>query len=400
MPISQVFQELACTPAGLTEAEARQRVERFGPNRLPQVKGPGPLRRLLAQFDSVLVVGMGWLTIEAGSSMPLGAFLAGLLLSETEYRHQVEADIRPFRGLLLGLFFMTVGLSMDLGLVSERLTDVLVVVLGLLTLKAALIFVLCLAFRLPAEEALRAGFLLAQGGEFAFVLFDVATARQVLPLADGQMLTAAVALSMILTPFLAELGRLFAGRLRCPSASDLVALREETAALTDHVVVAGFGRVGQTVAKVLAGADVPYVALDLDARRIARARAKGLPVFYGDAGRVDVLAAAGAGRARAAVLTIDQPPVVDRVVSALHSHFPELRIFVRGRDPEHGTQLIGSGATAVVPEVVEASLQLGVLVLNTLGAGAGGAARAHELRRDNYVALREITGGDVQERGA
>ena len=225
-------------------------------------------------------------------------------------------------------------------------------------------------------------------------------ARQVLPLADGQMLTAAVALSMILTPFLAELGRLFAGRLRRPSAGSLVALREEYRRSDRPCRRRRLRPGGQTVAKVLAD-DVPYVALDLDARRIARARAKGLPVFYGDAGRVNVLAAAGAGRARAAVLTIDQPPVVDRVVSALHSHFPELRIFVRGRDPEHGTQLIGSGATAVVPEVVEASLQLGVLVLDALGAGAEGAARAaDELRRDNYVALREITGGDVQERGA
>ena len=341
----------------------------------------------------LLVMGVGWLTIQAGSSMPLGAFLAGLLLSETEYRHQIEADIRPFRGLLLGLFFMTVGLSMDLGVVHERLVEVALVVLGLLALKAALIFALCSAFRLPTDDALRVGFLLAQGGEFGFVLFDSAITSQVLPAAGGHMLTAAVALSMIATPFLAELGSSLAGRLKRPSQGDLQALREEAGSLTDHVVVAGFGRVGQTVAKVLAAADVPYVALDLDSGRIASARASGLPVFYGDAGRVDVLAAAGAGRARAAVLTIDQLPAIDRSVAALHSHFPELRIFVRGHDPGHGKKLTEWGATAVVPEAVEASLQLGAIVLAATGTAQAEAARIiEELCRNDYAGLDTMVG--------
>ena len=350
---------------------------------------------LFVSATLLVVVGMGWLSIQAGSSMALGAFLAGLLLSETEYRHQVEADIRPFRGLLLGLFFMTVGLSMDLGVVSERLTEVVLVVLGLLVLKAALIFALCMAFRLPGEEALRAGLLLAQGGEFGFVLFDSATARQVLPADDGQMLTAAVALSMIATPFLAEFGSSLASRLRRPSQAGLGALREEAQAMTDHVVIAGFGRVGQTVAKVLAGAVVPYVALDLDTRRIARARAKGVPVFYGDARRIDVPATAGAGRARAAVLTIDQPAAIDRAVAALHSHFPNLRLFVRGRDPGHGKRLTEWGATAVVPEAVEASLQLGAIVLAATGTANEETARIiDELRRNDYAGLDTIVGED------
>jgi monovalent cation:H+ antiporter-2, CPA2 family len=348
---------------------------------------------LFVSATLLVVVGMGWLTTLAGSSMPLGAFLAGLLLSETEYRHQVEADIRPFRGLLLGLFFMTVGLSMDLNAMSERLTEVVLIVLALLAVKAALISALCPVFRLPAEEALRVGFLLAQGGEFAFVLFDSAIAHQVLPAAEGHMLTAAVALSMIATPFLAELGRFLAGRLRRPSQGGLHALGEEAAALTEHVVVAGFGRVGQTVAKVLTAAGVPYVALDLDLRRIARARAKGLPVFYGDAGRIDVLAAAGAGRARAVVLTIDQPQAIDRAVAALHGHFPELPIFVRGHDPGHGKRLTEWGASAVVPEAVEASLQLGAIVLTATGTIHEEATRIiDEFRRNDYAGLDTIVG--------
>jgi monovalent cation:H+ antiporter-2, CPA2 family len=348
---------------------------------------------LFVSATLLVVVGMGWLTIQAGSSMPLGAFLAGLLLSETEYRHQVEADVRPFRGLLLGLFFMTVGLSIDLGVVSERLTELALVVPGLLVLKGALVFAICLAFRLPADDALRVGFLLAQGGEFGFVLFGTAAADQVLSVADAQMLIAAVALSMIATPFLAELASFLGERLRRPASGDLHALREEAEALTDHVVVAGFGRVGQTVAKVLSGAGVHFVALDLDPKRIARARANGLPVFYGDASRVDVLAAAGAGRARAAVLTIDQPPAVDRAVAALHGHFPNLPIFVRGYDPGHGKQLTAWGATAVVPEAVEASLQLGAIVLAATGTSQEEAARIiDEFRRNDYAGLDMIVG--------
>jgi len=165
--------------------------------------------------------------------------------------------------------------------------------------------------------------------------------------------------------------------------------------MTDHVVIAGFGRVGQTVAKVLAGAVVPYVALDLDTRRIARARAKGVPVFYGDASRIDVLATAGAGRARAAVLTIDQPAAIDRAVAALHSHFPNLRLFVRGRDPGHGKRLTEWGATAVVPEAVEASLQLGAIVLAATGTANEETARIiDELRRNDYAGLDTIVGED------
>ena len=348
---------------------------------------------LFVSATLLVVVGMGWLTIQAGSSMPLGAFLAGLLLSETEYRHQVEADVRPFRGLLLGLFFMTVGLSIDLSVVSERLTELALVVPGLLVVKGTLIFGICSAYRLPADDALRVGFLLAQGGEFGFVLLGTAAAHQVLPAADAQMLIAAVALSMIATPFLAELASFLAERLRRPVPGDLHALREEAEALTDHIVIAGFGRVGQTVAKVLSGAGVHYIALELDLRRIARARANGLPVFYGDASRVDVLAAAGAGRARAAVLTIDHPPAVDRAVAALHGHFPDLRIFVRGHDPGHGKQLTAWGATAVVPEAVEASLQLGAIVLAATGTSQEEAARIiDQFRRNDYAGLETIVG--------
>jgi CPA2 family monovalent cation:H+ antiporter-2 len=346
---------------------------------------------LFVSATLLVILGTGWLTTQAGLSLPLGAFLAGLLLSETEYRHQVEADIRAFRGLLLGLFFITVGLSMDLHVVAERWSLGLLLLASLLLGKATIIAGLCAAFRLPLADALRIGLLLAQGGEFAFVLFEAALTHHVLAPATGQMLLATVAASMIVTPLLAEAGRSLAQRLGRPAAGDLHALHEGAGSLTDHVVVAGFGRVGQTVAKVLAAADIPYVALDLDPGRVRRCRAAGLPAFFGDASGVDVLAAAGAGRARAAVLTMDQAAAVDRAVAALHQHFPELRIFVRGHDPRHGRELARRGATAVVPEAVEASLQLGGIVLTAVGASGGDAARIIEqLREGGYAGLEEI----------
>jgi voltage-gated potassium channel Kch len=251
---------------------------------------------------------------------------------------------------------------------------------------------LCLLFREALAVALRIALLLAQGGEFAFVLFGAARARGILEPDTAQILVAAVALSMAVTPLVAALARVIGERLHS-GATDLAALQAEARPHADHVVIAGFGRVGQTVAKVLGAAGIPCVALDLDQARVARCRARGLAAFYGDASRVDVLSAAGAGRACAAVLTMDHPASIDRAVAALRQHFPELRIFVRGRDPHHGRRLAGSGATAVVPEAVEASLQLGGIVLTAVGASAADAAQIiAQFRHGDYAGLETITG--------
>ena len=346
---------------------------------------------LFVSATLLVVLGTGWLSSQGGMSLPLGAFLAGLLLSETEYRHQVAADIRPFRGLLVGLFFLTVGLSIDLPLIAGSWLLILGFLAALLAAKSMLLSALCLIFRESLDVAVRVGLLLAQGGEFAFIVFGAAIDQGLLDPRTGQILVATVASSMVATPPLAMLGAWIAGRLQQRAGTDLTALHEETQAYTDHVLIAGFGRVGQTVAKVLGAADVPYVALDLEHARIARCRAQGLPAFYGDASQVDVLSAAGAGRARAAVLTMDQPAAIDRAVAALHEHFPELRTFVRGRDPHHGRRLARFGATAVVPEAVEASLQLGGIVLASVGATSDDAAHIIAgFREGNYAGLEAI----------
>jgi K+:H+ antiporter len=347
---------------------------------------------LFVSATLLVVLGNGWLSSQGGLSLPLGAFLAGLLLSETEYRHQVEADIRPFRGLLLGLFFLTVGLAIDLAVVANSWLAILTLLGALMVGKAAIVAILCLVFGEPLAVAVRVGLLLAQGGEFAFVVFGAALDHGLLDLRTGQILVTTVAMSMVATPFLAMLGSWLAGHIQERGHADLAGLAEEAQGYTEHVLIAGFGRVGQTVAKVLDAAGVPYVALDLDDARVARCRSRGLPTYYGDASRVDVLSAAGAGRARAAVLTMDQPAGIDRAVAALRHHFPELRIFVRGRDPDHGRRLAQSGATAVVPEAVEASLQLGGIVLTSVGATADDAADIiARFRQGNYAGLDAIS---------
>lgn len=347
---------------------------------------------LFVSATLLVVLGTGWLSSQGGLSLPLGAFLAGLLLSETEYRHQVEADIRPFRGLLLGLFFLTVGLAVDLVVVADSWLLILGILGGLMIGKAAIVSILCLLFRESLAVAVRVGLLLAQGGEFAFVVFAAAMDHGLLDRWTGQILVTTVAMSMIATPFLAWFGSWLAGRIQERAHTNFATLAEEAQGFTEHVLIAGFGRVGQTVAKVLDAAGVPYVALDLDHARVARCRARGLPTYYGDASRVDVLSVAGAGRARAAVLTIDQPAGIDRAVSALRQHFPELRIFVRGRDPDHSRRLAQSGATAVVPEAVEASLQLGGIVLTSVGATADDAAEIiGRFRQGDYAGLDAIS---------
>lgn len=340
----------------------------------------------------LVLLGTGYLMTLAGVSMALGAFLAGLLLSGTEYRHQVEADIRPFRGLLLGLFFISVGLQIDLGLIAEDWALVAGSVVALMLGKAALIYGLNRAFGLPDEIAVRTGLLLSQGGEFGFVLVGGGMAIGVVPPLIGQLAIAVVAVSMVLTPLVAWVGQLAAQRIarRQAQAGDLPDIGEEAEELHDHVVIAGFGRVGQTIAQVLAEANIPYIGLDMDHDRVRRCRGMDLPVYFGDASRVDVLHTAGLERAKAAVITLDNPEAASHTVAALHERAPDIPIFVRARDLRHRRELERQGATAVVPETIEASLQLGGVVLNALGAGAEAGRIMEEYRRENYAKLSEI----------
>jgi len=316
----------------------------------------------------LVVLGVSYVTEIAGLSMALGAFLAGLLIAETEYRHQVEGDIEPFRGILLALFFMTIGMSIDLALITEHAAVVLMLVTALVAGKAIVMAALCRAFGFPMAVSTHVGLSLGQGGEFAFVLFSLAMTLGVMPMETGQMMLAVVALSMALTPFLMTAGRQLAVALTPKiGLAELRRTEEDARDFKGHVIIAGFGRVGQTVARLLEAQRLPYMAFDLEPSRIAEGRARGLPIYYGDASRIEVLKAAGIHRARAAVVTLDQPLAAERAVSSIRRLCPLLDIHARARDHEHQIHLQEAGATHVVPEMMEGSLHLGGTLLKSLG---------------------------------
>jgi CPA2 family monovalent cation:H+ antiporter-2 len=343
----------------------------------------------------LLVLGIGWLTEQAGLSMALGAFLAGVLIAETEYRPQVEGDIQPFRGILLALFFMTVGMGVDLAMVSRRAPLLLALLGGLLLVKGGILFGLARAFRLGAGTAAAVALMLAQGGEFGFVLFALARQAAVLPDDIAALAVLVVGLSMAVTPLLLAGSRRAAHRLeRSSGAHD--ALARGAGEAQHHVLIAGYGRVGQTLALLLESRGTPYLALDLNPELVAEARGRDLPVYYGDASRVEVMKAAGVERAQAVVITVDEPESASRTVHVVRRLAPELPVLARARDLGQCEELARAGATAVVPEVVEGSLQLVAALLRQLGVSGEEVEQIlGEFRRETYgrlAGLAELAG--------
>lgn len=323
---------------------------------------------LFMALTLLAVLGTAWFTGVAGLSMALGAFLAGLLLSETEFRHQVETDIEPFKGLLLGLFFISIGMSIDFGVLAVEWFNVIIGVTGLIILKAIILIGLARAFRLPWTTSLRTGLLLSAGGEFAFVGVTAAMGSDIISDPIGQYMLIVAAVSMATTPFLADLGAFLKKRIDDRIGADPIqAPEDEARGLEGHVIIAGYGRVGQTVARMLGDLKHPYMALDLNVPRTRECRAKGEPVYYGDASKPDVLERIGADHAGAVVVTLDNFAAASRAVEAIRNRWPGIPIFVRAWDMTHSDELFKLGATGVVPETLESSLQLAGQVLQSLG---------------------------------
>lgn len=337
------------------------------------------LRRVFGQVASIrepevfaaltlaIVLAAGWLTHLAGLSMAFGAFMAGMLLADTNYRHQVAAEIRPFRGLLLGLFFMTVGMSLDPHFMWQSGATVLVLAVAILLGKGLLLAALARVLGLPNAQALNLGILLAQGGEFSFVLFGAALGLGILSAELGQLLVAAVALTMMVTPLLAAFGRSLEQRVERSNVVRVEAIPAETETLRDHVVIAGFGRVGAAVAAELQGSGVAVIAADMDPDRVAQARQRGLPVYFGDASRPEILEALGVERARAVIVAVDNPKAALQTVALLHYLFPALRIYARAHDDLHAGELKRAGAHIVVPELVATGIELAGSILDQIG---------------------------------
>lgn len=346
---------------------------------------------IFAATAVLAVLGTAWLVGKAGLSMALGAFIAGLLLADSEYRHQVEADIQPFRGFLLGLFFMAVGTSIDFGMIGRRGMVLALLVIGLLAVKVLILFGLARLFRLRSDDALRVSLLLSQSGEFAFILFAAAASLGLMTAAELEILVMVVAVTIAVTPLLWTLAWRLTGKRDRRQTAGPAAVMDITDPAEGHVIVAGFGRFGLTVCHVLGQNRIPYLALDLRPERVAYGLSHGYSVFFGDASRADVLRAAGAERARLAVVALDRRGASEQAVSVVHHHYPNPPIYARARDRGHSGALRSHGAVTTVRETVEARLQLAGSVLRALGIPNEQVSRMFdEFRRDDYKRLDEV----------
>ena len=331
------------------------------------------LREIFTAFALLLVIAISLVMQWVGLSMALGAFMAGVLLADSEYRHALETDLEPFKGLLLGLFFIAVGMSVDFGVFLAQPWLILGIVAAFLVIKSAVLYALAAAVGIPRSQRALFAFLLSQGGEFAFVVFGAAQAARVLRADVAAILIVVVALSMVATPLLLIVhDKLIAPRYRASREREPDAI----VANDGHVIIAGFGRFGQIIGRLLTVNRIKLTVLDHDPDQIDLVRRFGSKVFYGDATRIDLLHAAGAGHALALVVAIDDIDDSLKLVEAVRLAFPNLKIMARARNVTHYYDLMDRGVTIIERETFEAALMLGRHVLCELGFGSFRARQA------------------------
>jgi CPA2 family monovalent cation:H+ antiporter-2 len=403
-----LFQDLAVAPILITLTLMGQRSDQpFSPALLlpllPAIAGLAvlfifgrvllrPMLRSVAKARSeelfiaaclLVVIGAGLISAAAGVSMALGAFVAGLLLAETEFRHEVQTRVEPFKGLLLGLFFISVGISLNVPLLLDRPAVILGSAAALVCLNVAVVFLLARAFGLKSRSAIEAALLLAGAGEFAFVILGQAMAQGLVEQTAGQTVLVAATLSMFAIPFLAQLGLKLGGRRVAPAElprdPDTV-----TADSKPSVLVVGYGRVGRLVGEMLERHDLPWVAADQNPKSAEQGRRAGKAIYFGDAARPDFLLRCGLADALALVITMDDPEGAEAIVAVARELRPDLTVVVRARDARHAQRLYELGATDAVPETVEASLQLSEAVLVGIGVPMGPVIASIHERRDEF----------------
>ena len=355
-----------------------------------------PVLRWIAKSDTpeiftaaslLLVVGIAALMQFVGLSMALGAFLAGVLLAESEYRHELETDIEPFKGLLLGLFFIAVGMSIDFGVLLKSPGLMAAILFGFLALKLAVIYALARAMKLPFQERPVFTVLLAQGGEFAFVVFQAAAGANVLTAETSSLLIGATALSMLITPLLlVAVDKLILPRYANCNNTQMEEISEEQSA---PIIIAGFGRYGQIIGRMLLAQGIAPTVLDHDAETIETVRTFGYRVFYGDATRLDLLRTAGAATAKILVVAVDDVEQSMKIVEIAKEHFPMLQIVARARDVAHMNQLRDRGVTRVERELFESSLRSARNVLELMGRPPHEARQSAMRFRQHNLALLE-----------
>ena len=340
-----------------------------------------------------ITLGLAWLTELAGLSLALGAFIAGMLISETEYKHQVETDIRPFHDVLLGLFFISIGMLLDWRLVLDRWPLVLLLLVVPTFLKAALVMVLARALGASMGVAMRTGLYLAQAGEFGFVLLTLAQQNMLVPPALFNPILASMVLSMLATPFILMYSNRIVMKLVAnewlQQSLQMTNIARKSINANRHVIICGYGRCGQNLARMLEREDIPYMALDLDPDRVRQAAAAGDSVVFGDASRLQALMAAGLARASAVVITYLDEAAALRVLSNTRVHAPQVPVIVRTQDDHSLEKLQAAGATEVVPEALEGSLMLASHALALVGVPMRRVIRIVQDQRDaRYNLLR------------
>lgn len=341
-------------------------------------------RDFLMALTLLTVVGAAAITYSAGLSLALGAFLAGLLVGETEFKHQTEVDLEPFKGLLLGLFFMTVGMSLDLPFIADQIVWIIAALSALVAVKVLIAYVACRLFAGNHPLSLEAALLLAPAGEFAFVVLAAARAADAIPVDAATFAAAVAGLSMLLTPLLGQLGRRLAAR---KPAEDGLPPMMDLDHLTDHVILAGYGRVGQSIARLLVDEEAAIVAIDREPDKIRLARKAGVHAYVGDAARAEFLNATGIARAAMLIITVDDPDRAESMVRSALELRPDITILARAHDGDHMVRLTAAGANHVVPEAIESGLQLVGIALEIFGYDPEtvrtriGQARDEEYRR-------------------
>ncbi|MFN7389809.1 monovalent cation:proton antiporter-2 (CPA2) family protein [Brevundimonas sp.] len=364
-----------------------------------------PVFRILARYGGrevmtagalLVVLGSAWAMDIGGLSMAMGAFLAGVLLSESSFRNQLEADVEPFRGILLGLFFLSVGMSLDLGVVIQDWRIVLAAVFASMAAKMIGVYAVARIMKAPHDEALKRAALMGEGGEFGFVLYGAALAAGLFDARTAAIASAVVIVSMAVTP----LRVMIADRLRSRQAVSMEGV-EEARNLKERVLIIGFGRFAQVVSQPLLARDVDVSIIDHDVEMIQAAGNFGFKVYFGDGSRLDVLRASGAAEAETILVCVDKPEVADRIVELVKAEFPLTKLFVRAYDRGHSLRLIEAGVEYHIRETFESALKFGEQVLIDLGFNGEDVAETIEdvRRRDAERLILQTTGGITAGRG-
>lgn len=366
-----------------------------------------PLFSVIAKMESnevfmsttlLIVLGAAFITEQFHLSLALGAFVAGLLVAETEYRHSVEHAVLPFKDLFLGLFFMTVGMSINTELLLNKLPLITLLSIILIVLKTSIIYILCRFFGFKSAPAIQAGLLLSQGGEFAFILFRLANELNVLPSEIAQVLMMVTTVTMAFTPLLSGLGDWIANSF---STEKIIlgdeAVETDTQDLYNHVIVAGFGRVGYMVTKMLTAEHLSYVVVDIQSKIVKEGKSDSFPIYLGDVTRCEILKSVGIERAQALVISIKNEVTIKKVVSLVAANFPHVNIVIRLPDLSNMEVYRDLGASKIIPETSEIGLQLGGAALSLSGISESGVTSLKSrFREGNYSMLKDL-GSDKDE---